>query len=66
MKNRKKRWITVSETAEYLSLHPQSVYVLINRGQIPTARVGRNIRVDLKALEIMMEEEVAKIRSLAK
>jgi len=61
-----KRWITVAETASYLSLHPVSIYRLIDRGQIPAARVGRNVRVDLKALEAMMEEEVAKFKNLTK
>jgi len=61
-----KRWITVVEAASYLSLHPVSIYRLIDRGQIPAARVGRNVRVDLKALESMMEEEMARLKNLAK
>jgi len=61
-----RRWITVKEAASYLSLHPDSIYHLIDRGLIPAGRVGRNIRVDLKALEAMMEEEVARLKSLAK
>ena len=59
-------WITVVEAGSYLSLHPESIYRLIDRGLIPASRVGRNVRVDLKALEEMMEEEMARLRSLAK
>lgn len=50
-----KRWISVKECAAYLSLHLKSVYVLIGRGEIPAARVGRSVRVDLKRLEEKME-----------
>jgi len=61
-----RRWITVKEAANYLSLHPTTVYRLIDHDLIPATRVGRNIRVDLKALEAMMEEEIARLKSLAK
>jgi len=61
-----KRWITVVEAGNYLSLHPGSIYRLIDRGQIPATRIGGNIRVDLRALEEMMEEEMARLKSLAK
>ena len=54
------------EAGNYLSLHPGSIYRLIDRGQIPATRIGGNIRVDLRALEEMMEEEMARLKSLAK
>ncbi|MBD3330946.1 helix-turn-helix domain-containing protein [Candidatus Peregrinibacteria bacterium] len=46
-----RRWITVNQAAEYLSLHPISVRRLIDRGKIPAAKIGRSVRVDLKKLE---------------
>jgi len=61
-----RRWITVAEAASYLCLSPRFVYRLIDCGQIPATRVGRNVRVDLKALEAMMEEEMARLKNLAK
>ena len=61
-----KRWITVKEAASYLSLYPKSIYRLIDRGLIPASRVGRIVRIDLKALEKVMEEEMARLKSLAK
>ena len=62
----KLRWISVKTASEYLSIHEVTCRRLIDRGEIPAMRIGRNIRVDLKTLEAMMEEEVARIKSLAK
>jgi excisionase family DNA binding protein len=49
-----KRWISPRECAEYLSLHLKSIYRKIDCGEIPAARVGRSVRVDLRALEAKM------------
>jgi excisionase family DNA binding protein len=53
-----RRWITVNECAELLSLHPMSVRKIIARGKIPAVRIGRTVRVDLRALEAQLEEQV--------
>jgi len=50
-----RRWISPKETSEYLSIHLQTVYSLISRGIIPATRIGRSVRVDLKALEEALE-----------
>lgn len=50
-----RRWITVKECSLYLGLHLKSVYEKISRGEIPAARLGRVLRVDLRRLEVMME-----------
>lgn len=52
-----RRWITVAETAEYLSLHPVTVRRKIDKNEIPCSRIGRTIRIDLKKLEAQMENE---------
>ena len=46
-----RRWITVQETAEYTHLHPLTVREMIASGIIPAVRLGRAVRVDLRALE---------------
>ena len=53
-----RRYISVRECAEYLSLHLQTVYSLIARGRIPAVRVGRAVRVDLRKLEAELEAQV--------
>ena len=53
-----RRWITVNECAELLSLHPMSVRKIIARGKIPAVRIGRTVRVDLRALEAQLEAQV--------
>ncbi len=53
----KKRFITVREASEFLSLHPVTVRRLIGKGKIPASRVGRSVRIDLKALIQKMEEQ---------
>jgi len=54
----KRRWISVNECAELLSLHPMSVRKIIARGKIPAVRIGRTVRVDLRALEAQLEAQV--------
>ena len=57
-----RRWLTVSQAAGLISLHPKSVYQLCRQRQltysrIPSLRGGRGmIRVDRIGLERMLEE----------
>jgi len=53
-----RRWITPRETAEYLSLHPISVYRLMAKGIIPSVKIGRSVRIDLKALDEFLERQL--------
>jgi excisionase family DNA binding protein len=46
-----RRWITVQEAAKYTHLHLLTVRDMIARGIIPAVRLGRAVRVDLRALE---------------
>ena len=52
-----RRWITVAEAAEYLSIHPVTCRRLIDRDEIPATRVGRSVRVDLRKLEALLDEK---------
>ena len=53
-----RRYISVRECAEYLSLHLQTVYSYIAQGKIPAVRVGRAVRVDLRRLEAQLDAQV--------
>lgn len=55
-----KRWISVDDASEYLSIHPVTVRRLAYKGQIPASRIVRNLRIDLKRLDEMMEKEDGK------
>ena len=46
-----RRWITVQEAADYTGLPSSTVRGMIVRGIVPAIRLGRAIRVDLRALE---------------
>jgi len=52
-----RRWITVRDCADYLGLHEVTVRRLIDKGEIPAGRIGRNIRIDRKKLERVLEQE---------
>ena len=52
-----RRWITVGETAELLSVHSMSVRKWIDAGKIKAIRIGRSVRVDLRALEADLERQ---------
>jgi excisionase family DNA binding protein len=51
-----RRWVSVNETADYLGMHPCTIRRLIDRGKLPYARIGRNVRIDLKKLDAQLEE----------
>lgn len=42
---------TVQEAATALRLHPMTVRAMINRKALPAVRLGRAIRIPIKALE---------------
>ena len=52
---------TVRETAERLKLTPSSAYLAISRGQIPSVRFGRQLRIPRRALERLLEGDSPRI-----
>jgi len=52
-----RRWISVKAASEYLSVHQKTCYRLIDKGEIPATKIGGSIRVDLKALETILESK---------
>jgi excisionase family DNA binding protein len=53
-----KRWISPSECATLFGMHPQSIYALIARGEIPAGRIGRAVRIDRHALEAQLDAQI--------
>lgn len=61
------RWMTVEETAEYLGVAKDTVYVYISNRTIPFARIpgSRLVRFDRLRLDQWLEEnEVASIDNI--
>lgn len=52
-----KRWISVGEAAVLLSMSTSGLRKLIDRDLVPTARLGRMIRVDRRELERRLESQ---------
>ena len=51
-----RRWLKVSETGEYLGLHPKSVYRACHSRKIPFAKVpGIGVRIDKRELDELLE-----------
>ena len=52
-----RRWVSVKECAAYIGLREPATYRLIYLKKIPAARLGRNILVDLPALEELLTKQ---------
>jgi len=50
MQAAERRWLSVRQAAEFLGLHPKTVYDLASRGKIPSAKIGGALRIDLRRL----------------
>lgn len=48
------RVLTVSEVAERLSVHPKTVYNMLERGELRGVKVGRVWRVPSEELEVFL------------
>ena len=55
----RRRFISVAEAAVYLSVHEMTIRDWISRGLIPSCRIGRAIRIDLRRLEEGLEAQLA-------
>ncbi len=45
------RLLTLREVAQYLQVHPGTVYRLVKAGHLRAARVGRDLRFDVRELD---------------
>jgi excisionase family DNA binding protein len=50
-----KRLLSVREASQFLGLQPDTVYRRSRRGLIPSVRLGRELRFDVRALEKLIE-----------
>lgn len=48
--------LTVKELAEYLKLHPTTVYRLLKAGQVPAFRVGSDWRFNREEIDLWLNE----------
>jgi excisionase family DNA binding protein len=53
------RFISVKAAAQYLDVHFLTVYQMIARGQIPSIKIGRCVRVDKRRLDEDCERQMA-------
>ena len=45
------RLLTLREVADYLHVHPGTVYRMVKKGELRGLRVGRDFRFDMRVLE---------------
>lgn len=50
--------LTVDEVSEILKLHPQTVYFMTRKGQLPFLKIGRVIRFDKLELELWIKKKM--------
>jgi excisionase family DNA binding protein len=56
---RRRLLVSLPEAAEILCLGRSTVYGLVARGEIPTIRIGRAVRIQIGALEEWVEQRSA-------
>lgn len=57
MTRRRKRMLTIAEVADYLRVHPSTVYRLLKAKRIPALKVGSTWRVHPDELERWCDEQ---------
>jgi excisionase family DNA binding protein len=55
-----KRLLNAKETAQYLGLEVDTVYKKSRLRELPSVKVGRSLRFDVKALERFIEKQTVK------
>ena len=49
---------TIPEVARYLKISKSKIYYLVKRNQIPHIRIGKNVRIREKEVEIWLEKQL--------
>jgi len=57
-----RRYISVSEAASYIGIAVKTCYELCLRGEIPSVKIGRSRRVDLKSLEAKLQTQIDEMK----
>ncbi len=55
--------MTVAEVAQYLHIHPSTVYKLIRQGQIPVFKMGSDYRFYKDVVDKWMTDRQVKVRN---
>ena len=53
----KEEILTIQEVSTFLKSHPDTIYKLARKGEIPSLRVGKNWRFRKKSLEAWLEQQ---------
>ena len=61
MKPRDERIMTTAEVAEYLQVHPSTIYKIVKKGQIPFFRVGSDYRFRGDAIDKWMTDGTSEV-----
>ncbi len=57
--DKKSTLMTIEEAAQYLRLHPSTVYRLVRLSKLPAVKVGKQWRLDRGALEDRLRSNTA-------
>jgi len=53
-----RRFYSCREIAIYLGTCEKSIRRLIDRGELPSVRIGRSVRIDMKKLDEILENKI--------
>ena len=51
-----KQVMTVKDVADYLDVHPMTIYKYVKKGKIPAFKIGANWRIRKDSIQRWMEE----------
>jgi excisionase family DNA binding protein len=57
----KKRLLKVAEAAEYLGLGIDTIYKKAAMREIPSVKIGRALRFDVRALDLYIQQNTIKV-----
>jgi len=60
-----RRIMTTAEVAEYLQVHPTTLYRLVRKGQIPGFKIGSNYRFDRDEIDKWIKKIQRRVRHSA-
>lgn len=55
-----KKVLTIKDVAEYLSVHPMTIYKYVKEGRIPAFKIGVNWRIREDSIQKWIEENEQK------
>ena len=51
-----KKWLTVREFAEYVSMSEDGVYNMIHRQELPYSKLGSRVRIDKHEVDLVLAQ----------